>query len=294
MSMLSISVLAGILVTNTSGYRIRQIDRKQVQNLCFTQVLMFLLCLISMCFVLSAAVVKGGLGLVSLSACRGAVFLCLSFYILSKIIMYFFLIERAHALRAPFKKRFHDWIWVVGFLLTVSGFGSIGVVALWRPIADMSAIDGRCRIGIPRYTTISLVSYDVGLNILLTLVFVYLLSPLILSEKHPAKRFSASHLTICFGNMCSRSKPRSSLIQANQTNQQTMKRMERLLLRTFLGSILVILPTVGNFVALSVLEGRELGWVCLTACTIDVVWTVSVFHWLTIGSTGSREKPSAE
>ncbi|KAF2630365.1 hypothetical protein BU25DRAFT_335195, partial [Macroventuria anomochaeta] len=288
-SMLSISILAGML-----GYRVRQIDRKQVKNLCLAHVLLFLLYFVSMCFVFSAAVVKSGLGLVSLGTCRVALFLCLGFYVLSKVVMYLFLIERARALRVPFMKRTHDWIWVTGFILVFSGFTAIGVVAYMNPVADMSPIDGRCRIGVPRYTTIPLVSYDVGLNVLLTLVFVYLLSPLIRSGKLPSKGFPASRFATCFGNMCSHSKSRTSLIQANHSNQLMVKKIEKLLLRTLIGSILVMIPTVGNMAALTAMEGRELGWVCLTTCTFDVVWTVGVFHWLTVGSKEAEEKLSAE
>jgi len=166
-------------------------------------------------------------------------------------------------------KRAYDWIWVVGFMLTLSGFTAIGVVAYVHPIAEISSIDGRCRLGIPRYTTIPLVAYDITLNVLLTLVFVYLLSPLIRSGKLSTKAFPASRLTTFLGNMCSRSKSRTSLIQANQGNQHMVKKIERLLLKTFIGSILVMLPTVGNMSALSALSGRELGWLCLTTCTFD-------------------------
>ena len=182
---------------------------------------------------------------------------------------YLFLIERARALRVPFMKRTRDWVWVAGFTLVFSGFTAIGVVAYMNPVADMSPIDGRCRIGIPQYTTIPLVSYDVSLNILLTFVFVYLLSPLIRSGKLSTKGFPASRFTASFGNMCSRSKSRTSVIQVNQSNQQMVKKIEKLLLRTFIGSILVMIPTVGNMAGLTAMKGRELGWVCLTTCTFD-------------------------
>lgn len=166
-------------------------------------------------------------------------------------------------------KRTRDWIWVLGNTLIFAGFTGISVVAFLHPVVDISPIDGRCRIGIPRYTTIPLVTYDVSLNILLTFVFVYLLSPLIRSGKLSITAFPATRLTKFFGSMCARSKSRNSLIQANQSNQQMVKKIEKLLLRTFVGSVLVMIPTVGNMAALSALEGRELGWICMTTCTFD-------------------------
>src|SRR5690348_6571629 len=84
---------------------------------------------------------------------------------------YLFLIERAHALQTKSKHRLHDWLWITGVLLVVSGFGGIGIVIFIYPVADISPIDGRCRIGIPRYITIPLLVYDICLNIFLTLSF---------------------------------------------------------------------------------------------------------------------------
>lgn len=166
-------------------------------------------------------------------------------------------------------KRTRDWIWVAGIILTFAGFTAIGVEAFMNPVAYVSLIDGRCRIGIPRRTTIPLASYDASLNILLTLVFVYLLSPLVRSGKISSKAFPASRLTTCIGNICSRSKSRNSLIEVHRCNQKMAKKIEKLLWRTFIGSVLVMLSTVGNLASLSILKGRELGWICLTACTFD-------------------------
>lgn len=192
------------------------------------------------------------------------------------LFRYLFLLEREHAIRAPFKKRLQDWIWVVGAVYIGCGFTAIGVVlGFWRPISEISSTDDRCRLGLPRFTTITLVFFDVALNILITLVFAYLLSPLICSGQLSVKAFPASRLTTWFGDMCRQSKSGTGLLQASRTNRQTVKRIERLLLRTFLGSTLVMIPTVGNFVALSVLGGRELGWLCLTICTFDGPYTSS-------------------
>jgi hypothetical protein len=171
-------------------------------------------------------------------------------------------------------RRSRDWIWIAGYTLTIAGFSGILVVGLMHPLADISTIDGRCRIGIPRYVTLPLVLYDVGLNVLLTFVFVYLLSPLIRSGPLPATAFPASRLTLCLGTRCQRSRNRRGVIPIDQGNQHTAKTIEKLLLRTFVGSILVMIPTVGNMAAQTAYEGRELGWVCMTVCVFD---GISVF-----------------
>lgn len=196
--------------------------------------------------------------------------------------------ERAHALRAPFKCRFRDWLWVAGTFIVLVGFGSISVASFVRPVADISSIDGRCRMGVPRYITIPLVAYDVCINILLTLVFIYLLSPLVRFGTLPIRTFPATRFTKCLSGICRRSKAKTSMFSANQGNQHAITKLEKLLWKTFTGSVLVMIPTVGNFVALTSLGGRELGWVCLTTCTFDgtFVRVSALLHIITQNTSG--------
>lgn len=48
-----------------------------------------------------------------------------------------------------------------------------------------------------------------------------------------------------------------------------VEKLDKLLLKTLLGSVLVMIPTVANLGAITVLNGRELDWVCLATCTFD-------------------------
>lgn len=137
------------------------------------------------------------------------------------------------------------------------------------PQADLSPVDGRCRIGLPRYVTIPIVSYDITLNLLLTSTFVYLLSPLIRSGTLSIKAFPATRLAECLSSILERSKGNSVVLSADKGNQHVVEKLEKLLWKTFLGSVLVMVPTIANIVAITVLNGRELGWVCLTACNFD-------------------------
>lgn len=47
-------------------------------------------------------------------------------YVGMKILMYLFLVERAHAIRAPRARRLHDWVWMSGILVIAIGFGAVG------------------------------------------------------------------------------------------------------------------------------------------------------------------------
>lgn len=258
-------------------------------------------------FVVSAAVVESGLGLSSPSVCHAAIFICLTFYVGGKVAVYTFLVERAHALRAPYMRRSRDWIWLGGMLTIACGFGSIAVCGFVWPIANLSQDDGRCRIGLPYKVTIPLLSFDVVINTLLTAIFIYLLRPLLRfgglsNEEVPASRFTKGVRIIL------KSSSRGGSVDV-YPNRNFLKSIETLLWKSFIGSLLIMLPTVGNLAALLPLRGQELGWLCLTICTLDgkcyrglaehktdaleVTWAVCVIHWLTTGSPELDERALA-
>lgn len=168
--------------------------------------------------------------------------------------------ERAHALRAPHKRRSDDGLWLAGILTIAAGFGSTAVTGFLWPVTDLSNTDGRCRIGLRRRVTIPLLGFDVLINILLTLIFVYLLSLSVRNMTLSTASYPASRLASCIGTTCSRSEARSN-VDLHRSNHFLLRQMERLLLKTLVGSILIMVPTVGNLVALCILGGRELGWV---------------------------------
>lgn len=102
--------------------------------------------MLAVAFVIAAAIVESGLGLYSFTICRTAVLICLVFYVNSKV---YILSRRAHALRAPYLRRAHDWIRLVRMIVVASGFGTITVFAFIYPLTDLSTTDGKCRIGFP-------------------------------------------------------------------------------------------------------------------------------------------------
>ncbi|KAH4342688.1 hypothetical protein HBH98_161320 [Parastagonospora nodorum] len=245
------SMIAGMV-----GYRIRNTDLKTFKDsFSFCHYLIYMLYFTSLTFVVTAAVV--------------------------------FLVERIRALSASHKSRTKDVLWVTGTVLVVVGFGTIIAIGFIGPLAQVLPQDGRCRMGLRRYATIPLLSYDFLINILLTVVFVYLLGPVIRSNNQAIPSPSASHLALWLCS-CRRTK-RHPDVQVQIGNAQAAKRIENLLWRTFMGSCLVMVTTAANLLQLTILEDREWGFVCLTLCTLDITWTVSILHWLVI-STDSEQK----
>lgn len=54
--------------------------------------------------------------------------------------------------------------------------------------------------------------------------------------------------------------------------------LEKLVAKSLVGAVLVVLPTVLNLAFLVKLQGRELGWLCLSICTLDGKCAYSVTH----------------
>jgi hypothetical protein len=171
-------------------------------------------------------------------------------------------------MRAPYMGRTHDWIWLIGMLSIAGGFGSIAICGFLWPIADLSPQNGRCRIGLPFKVTIPLLSFDVVINTALTATFIYLLRPLLRFGDLANSAVPANLLTKGLCRMLTSSGRRRSM-EVHHMNGHFLKSIEALLWKSFIGSLLVMLPTVANLAALYSLHGRELGWLCLTICTFD-------------------------
>lgn len=60
--------------------------------------------------------------------------------------------------------------------------------------------------------------------------------------------------------------------------------------RTLIASIVCLLVSSANILALTIMNGRERGVVCLTCCTIDVTINVITIHWVTSNPTGKTTK----
>ena len=103
-------------------------------------------------------------------------------------------------------------------------------------------------------------TFDIGVTFMLTGLFFWLLRPV-----------------LSFHGMLNMMgwRGRTSVERgAQNTGESEIKsvmhsHMKTLLWRNLIGSALVMLPTATNMVQIYLMKGRELGWVCLTICTID-------------------------
>lgn len=170
------------------------------------------------------------------------------------IVRYLFLVERVHVLRAPYRSRWSDYLWLLSTIGIFVSLGAIGVAGFVVPITSLSKDDGRCRIGLQPYAIIPLLICDIVINVLLTLIFIYLLSPVI-RRSRPSGAGFASRLARATGSLCGRAKQRIA-VNLHPANQRLVRRVERLLFKTLVGCFLVVLPASGNLTALWVYQGK--------------------------------------
>ncbi|KAJ5061428.1 hypothetical protein J3E72DRAFT_385362 [Bipolaris maydis] len=285
-SKLCLCLLAGLL-----GYRIRQFNQHLLKNMTLTHIYIFIDYISAMTFIIAAAIVHNGLGITTDAICKAAIRLCLLFYTAGKVSMYLFLVERVHVLRAPYRSRWSDYLWLFSTMGIFVSLGAIGAAGFIVPITSLSRDDGRCRIGLQPYAIIPLLICDIVINILLTLVFIYLLSPVI-RRSRPSGAGFASRLAGATGNLCRQAEQRTA-VSLHPVNQRLVRRVEKLLFKTLVGCFLVVLPASGNLTALWIYQGKMPAFMCFTICIFDVTWAAVVLHWLTMASADKRKSGAA-
>lgn len=186
--------------------------------------------------------------------CRAAIDICLVFYVGGKVFLYLFLVERAHQLVATKMARHRDWVYIIGILVVLFGFGVLAVFAFIKPVTQLSKIDGKCRIGLPLVITIPLLTYDIVINFILTGIF-YLRGARLISTRN------FQHVLYCIAMALP--------FRRVPGLRDPVRACEFFMGRSALGAMAIILPTIANLVILFVLNGHENGWLCFTICTVD-------------------------
>ncbi len=185
--------------------------------------------------------------------CKTAVYLCLTFFIIDKIILYLFLVERSHQLRSHLARR-KDWMYILGVAIVIIGFGTIAAGFVFADnVTGMSKIDGKCRIRLPLKVTLPFLFYDVCINVLLAVVFFSLCSVHI--RKQPWRK-------ICNFSLSALSWRPTLVIH------RTEDVLVFFMVKSLLGAAAVIIPTIGSLAILFYLNGHEQAWICLTMCTV--------------------------
>lgn len=144
------------------------------------------------------------------------------------------------------------------FFLIV-GFGAIAVIAFMWPKAEVS-LDGNCIISQLLKATLPLLTYDIFVNISLTALFVHLLYPF-LARKENRISLGRSSPTFKFGQ---RKSP-----NASSNPDRITGRLRKLVVKTIIGGVLIMIPTMANLTNMLIKRRGQQGWICLTLCSLD-------------------------
>ncbi|KAL7410182.1 hypothetical protein BDY24DRAFT_188736 [Mrakia frigida] len=104
--------------------------------------------------------------------------------------------------------------------------------------------DGACEIGLKKYASVALLGYDLFLNVFLTALFVY---PILRSK---------------FVN----------------------KKLRTVAIRTMLSALMALTTSTINMLVLTLMHGKQLGFVCLASCGADVTINALVLFYVTWAS----------
>lgn len=167
--------------------------------------------------------------------------------------------------------RLKDRVWLLGMFIVCGGFGTIAIIGYMSPVVELSSLDGRCRIGLPPRVSFPLLCFDVAVNFLLTGVFFWLLRPVL--DFHGLLRASSwcgERITNKLKRSMRKREEQAQMSLEGASLKSAMNRnIKTLLWKCLIGSTLVMLPTVANMTQFYIMDSRELGWVCLTICTLD-------------------------
>ncbi|KAK0674440.1 hypothetical protein QBC41DRAFT_238912 [Cercophora samala] len=214
----------------------------------FVQYLVFAIYADSFLFVFATGILQFGFGVgYSVSVCESAILLCLACYVTTKQLIYMFLVEKAFIIRSGSKRRR-----MTSKLYLFNSFGMIGVycvVVVMNFIYRITRVEnGQCIIGMRKEAMIPLISFDLLVNIYLTLVFL-----IPLSRTYTWKNF---------------------------VHTPGSRRLRTVAMRTFVGCVCTLTSSVVNLSVLMALDG-EPGWVCLMCCNSDILFSAIVIQWVT-------------
>ncbi|KAK0882035.1 hypothetical protein LTR87_004204 [Friedmanniomyces endolithicus] len=311
-----VSLLCMLVMAALFGSRLQSVfNRRYWGSLPFIRMLPYFLYTFGILFNIAAALsISGTFHLTREKDCRGAMYVCLVFYVATKTCVQLFLIERAHAARARSLKRLQDWIWLLFMFVLIVCFGTIAILAFMAPVGILDPIDKQCRIGLPRTSVMVLMTYNILINIALTAVFVALLLPLLRSTSNSARarllqspthsqnlkmhapRHQKSVESTLSGTSSSGSNDMAPSI-SHYTPTVTMdttardaqaNRLRMLIGKSTFGAVVMLTATILNLAFLYKYRGAEHGWICFACCLIDVTWAVTVVHLLTDSAVDDR------
>ncbi|KAI4229843.1 MAG: hypothetical protein L6R36_000489 [Xanthoria steineri] len=290
------ALIALAILSLMAGSRITALKEAYYRRLGFVHVLVFAIYAIGLFFIFATNLMLAGWHFGEAHICRAGAYLCLACYVSFKALVYLYLVDRVHATREDRHGRkmayLDDYVCLVLYVLVISGVVVIYAFAFLYPIA-YTGITRKCIVGLPPWIAISLLSLDSALSVILTAILWYL------TQKSTGKkklrltcRLALHALPFCDPNPLLEDLVGLPPAQFMTASKEGHKRLQ--LAKALWGTIALIIPTATNLGVLLSMGGHEQGWLCVSACIGDVLWSIIVIHWLTNGAGTIRLQSQLE
>ncbi|KAH8682889.1 hypothetical protein BGZ60DRAFT_398913 [Tricladium varicosporioides] len=247
-----LSALNIVVLITCLGRRLLLLRRVPWSSLPLVRWLIFAIYIDSLLFIITTAILVWAYGLNKTHAiCSTAIYLCLAFYMSTKILIYYFLVEKVFIIRAVSIPRLKSKLYCFNcFGLLLPFIVIVGFNFAYR-IAYMDK-SGTCIIGLQLKVLMPLIIFDAIINLYLTIIFVIPLRALYSYQNNPDSK------------------------------------VRTIALRSFIGSCGTLTSSIVNLTVLMVLRG-EAAWICLMCCNADVLFSILMLHWVTSkDSAGTR------
>lgn len=187
-----------------------------------------------------------------LGVCSATIISCLTLHSISKGSDFLFLIERAHIISWPVNPRHKTIEYVASVLLIMVPYAGVTVLAIaYRTMEDSA--ETVCLIGIKDHALYPLLAIEVLSQVYLTLRFLV------------------------------------PLVMLRLTGKGLLLPLEGLVRRTFIGSLIDLLSSLGVRISFLLFDG-EPAWLCCLACKVDALIASSVLHWITKPTNSDSER----
>ncbi|KAJ8092592.1 hypothetical protein PM082_006917 [Marasmius tenuissimus] len=196
-------------------------------------------------FLFCSGVLIFGVGLETVkSACTAGAVLCVVFYGSSKIFVYCFLVEKVYQVWSPTSEGGRRIHSRIWIVsMLLTRIGYLAVLVLmFIGLIHYQREDGMCVIGFQPFASITLVAFNLFITIFLNTLFLY---PLFHTKIHNP-------------------------------------RLKAVVVKTVIAYFVALIASTANMVALTVMRGRLLGWVCLGGCAADVIVNALAIFLITL------------
>ncbi|KAF9582132.1 hypothetical protein BGW38_000607 [Lunasporangiospora selenospora] len=241
-SLLAISLMSVLFGRKTSG--------TSMANINYARGLVISLYMISWAFTTIAAILTST-NTGNIMSCTLSIFVCLSLYAASKIIIYLFLIEKVYVVSSVTTTRKDTMLYRLNILL-LTPYSIILVLMVVNRVAILDETE-QCFIGLKPAASLVLILYDIFISCWLTALFI---KPLMST---------------------------TSVLQGPSKGK-----LRQVAVRTLIGSVIALILSSLNVFTLVYYKGYEDSVMCLLSCTLDVTLNACTVHWVTSRARGSH------